>query len=398
MHLAQICFWIAVAEVGYTYLIYPVALALWATLRPAPAVRRSDERRSVSVVIAAYNEEETIASRVREFDRLLRSADIVGEIIVVSDGSSDRTAEFAATPGDERVRVFALTANQGKAAALSIGCSAARNEIIVLADSRQVWHPNAMVRLLENFADPTVGAVSGELVLENAPGLVAGVGLYWKYEKWIRRHESDLDSTVGVTGAISAVRRELFRPIPPGTILDDVYWPLQVVLQGYRVVYDGRAIAFDRLPASSSQELRRKVRTLCGNFQLVTRDARILVPWQNRVWFQFFSHKLMRLAAPWALFTCLITSAIATGPIYRVIFICQLVCYSGGLFGILHPLASRSKFLSAAGSFLLLNAAAFVAFWVWAMGGSSRVWKKTGYVRFHAPIVNGKPTQSVVGE
>jgi len=192
---------------------------------------------------------------------------------VVSDGSTDGTAASArqvaravgvgqtfvsaAFSGRQEclpharanVRVLELPSNVGKAAALSAGCTAAVHDILVFADARQTWAADALPLLLENFADPSVGAVSGDLVVQSAPGVMAGVGLYWQYEKELRKLESQVHSTVGVTGAISAVRRRLFRAIPPGTLLDDVYWPLQVAMQGLRVVHDGRAHAYDRLPA-----------------------------------------------------------------------------------------------------------------------------------------------------
>src|SRR5207237_4710179 len=172
-------------------------------------------------------------------------------------------------------------------------------------------------RLLENFADPSVGAVSGDLHLETSPGVLAGVGLYWRFEKWLRCRESLVDSQVGVTGAIAAVRRELFRPVPAGTLLDDVYWPMQVAMQGYRVVHDARARAFDRLPDSPRDEFRRKVRTLAGNFQLAALLPASLSPWRNPVWVQWVSRKLLRLVAPWALLGLLASCIAGDGPLRR---------------------------------------------------------------------------------
>src|SRR5205085_1989176 len=151
-------------------------------------------------------------------------------------------------------------------------------------------------------------AVSGDLVVIAGPGAVAGVELYWKLEKWLRRQESRVGAQVGVTGAICAVRRELFTPVPPGTILDDVYWPLGVVMRGYRVVHDSRALAYDRLPERVRDEFRRKVRTLAGNFQLAARLPAALLPWRNPIWGQFLSHKLARLVVPWALPVVLLTT------------------------------------------------------------------------------------------
>ena len=124
-----------------------------------------------------------------------------------------------------------------------------------------------------------------------------------RYERWLRHNEGQIGSVVGVTGAISAVRRELFRPIPHGTILDDVYWPLQVAMIGYRVVRDPRARAYDSLPERAGDEFRRKVRTLAGNLQLLARLPGALLPWRNPIWLQFISHKVLRLLVPWALAT-----------------------------------------------------------------------------------------------
>src|SRR5262249_37697191 len=159
--------------------------------------------------------------RLEELTQLLHGSGLPGEVIVVSDGSTDRSVEVARRFADRGVRVLELVPNQGKAAALSLGIAETRHEIVVFADARQRWADDALQRLVENFADPRVGAVSGDLVLEAAPGVMAGVGLYWRYEKWLRRTESQLASQVGVTGAISAARRALLPPlIPTGTLLD----------------------------------------------------------------------------------------------------------------------------------------------------------------------------------
>jgi cellulose synthase/poly-beta-1,6-N-acetylglucosamine synthase-like glycosyltransferase len=272
-----------------------------------------------------------------------------------------------------------LPANLGKAVALTEGCAMARHEIIAFADARQTWGADALQRLLENFSDPEVGAVSGELVLESAPGVMAGVGLYWRFEKWLRQSEGVVRSMVSVTGAICAVRRALFQPIPPGTILDDMYWPLAVAMRGDRVVFDGRARAYDRLPERVHDEFRRKVRTLSGNFQLVALMPACLSPFRNPVWLQLISHKLLRLAVPWALLGLIGFGAALEGPVYRALLIAQVLGYALGLAGLSRAIATRSRLASAAASFLVLNAAAWVAFWVAISGGAARSWGKATY-------------------
>jgi cellulose synthase/poly-beta-1,6-N-acetylglucosamine synthase-like glycosyltransferase len=389
--LIQLAFWLIVAFVTYTYLGYPALVGLMALIRPRP-VRMAQSQQdcdaavplpTVSVVLAVHNEERTIGLRLKELVEQIARHDLSGEVIVVSDGSTDRTIEvtraYTQEDGLVPVRMIALSKNVGKAAALTAGCQAARSEIIAMADARQTWSSDALPRLLENFNDEEVGAVSGELVVESEPGVMASVGLYWRYEKWLRRREALVHSSVGLTGAICAVRRELFRPIPVGTLLDDVYWPLQVAMQGYRVVFDTRARAFDRLPARVSAEFRRKVRTLSGNFQLLVRLPDALLPWRNPVWVALVSHKLARLAIPWAWLAALGLSAIAGGSIYSLLFVAQLAVTMVGLAGLCPAVARRSRVVSAAGSLLILNVAAACSLLVWLSGRASRTWTKTMY-------------------
>jgi cellulose synthase/poly-beta-1,6-N-acetylglucosamine synthase-like glycosyltransferase len=215
-------------------------------------------------------------------------------------------------------------------------------------------------------------------MLESSPGVLAGVGLYWRFEKLVRRAESRLDSMVGATGAIAAVRRGLFEAIPPGTLLDDVYWPLRVVMRGYRVVHDSRARAYDRLPERVRDEFRRKVRTLTGNFQLLARLPGALLPWRNRIWGQYLSHKVFRLLLPWALLVLLATSAVLPGPFYAAAFWAQAGFYGLALAG-LSRAGSRLRLPSAAGSVVVLNAAAWLAFWKWALGQACLTWDRVAY-------------------
>jgi biofilm PGA synthesis N-glycosyltransferase PgaC len=160
-----------------------------------------------------------------------------------------------------------------------------------------------------------------------------------------------------------------------------VYWPLQVIMQGYRVVHDSSALAFDRLPEKAKDEFRRKVRTLSGNFQLCMRLPQALLPWRNPVWVQFVSHKIMRLFVPWALLTVLFCSLILAGGIYRSILWAQLILYAGALAGLTKGKLFHSKITSALAAFLILNAAAWLAFWVWCTGRSESSWAKISYSR-----------------
>lgn len=374
-------FWVCTACVVYPYLFYPLVISWMARLWGRPVRPSGRFSGSISMVLAVYNEESSINRRLDELTSLIAGYACEGEIIVVSDGSTDRTAMLANSHAKGLVRVLELPINSGKAAALTLGCAAAKGDVVVFADVRQRWASDVLEQLLLNFADSKVGAVGGDLIVETDSGLMSGVGLYWRYEKWLRRTESRIHSTVGVSGAISAVRRRLFCPIPKGTLLDDVYWPLRVAMQGYRVIHEEKAFAFDRLPENAGDEFRRKVRTLTGNFQLLTRLPGALLPWRNPIWFEFLSHKIMRLVVPWALLVMLVTSVLLPEPLYRFAFLSQLAFYFLGVIGILQGARSRWWLISGAGSFIVLNVAAWLAFWVWLTGRSVTSWKKAQYDR-----------------
>jgi poly-beta-1,6-N-acetyl-D-glucosamine synthase len=375
-------FWGGGVLIAYTYFLYPAAVWLLAALRPAsgPAPAAADPR-SLSVVIAVHDEAPRIRARLDELARLVAGCGCAGEIIVVTDGCRDGTAELARAYPGSLVQVLELPENHGKAYALSRGCALARGEILVFADARQRWADDALQALLRNFSDARVGAASGELLLEVTPGALAGIGLYWRYEKWLRRNESRLHSSVGVSGSIAALRRELFTPVPPGLLLDDVYWPLRVAMQGYRVLHDERALAYDRLPERPRDEFRRKVRTLSGNFQLMAALPQALLPWRNPLWLQFLSHKVLRLLVPWLLIGVFVSSAVLHGRLYQLAFWAQLAFYALALFALCGLIGARSRLAAAAASFVTLNAAAWLGFWVWISGGSGRAWHKVSYAR-----------------
>jgi len=402
MTILEICFWLCVVCVAYTYALYPLFIALVAALSRHSVHIKGRFAGSVSIVIPAYNEESCIVHRIHEFTRILVETGLDGEIIVISDGSTDRTADLIEEHANEYVRVLVLPKNVGKAEALTRGVEKARGDVIVFADARQHWAPDALEHLLQNFTDPAVGGASGDLIIESGPGMLSGVGRYWQYEKWIRRNESTYHSSIGVTGAISAVRRELFPKIPSGTVLDDVYWPMHVVLRGYRVVHDEYSLAYDRLPEKISDEFMRKLRTLAGNFQLMTSLPSLLLPWRNPVWFQLISHKVMRLAVPWALLALFIISTQLTQPIYHLALTAQLVFYFLGLIGIVNSGRYPMGLASVAGSFIVLNAAAFLAFWAWVSDFTH--WHKVPYhhkaeaARTIHIIIDGEPDFEAIRE
>jgi poly-beta-1,6-N-acetyl-D-glucosamine synthase len=369
-------FWAAALLIFYTYLGYLAWLWLYATLFPWPVLRGEPDA-SVSIVMVVHNEERWIEAKLRNLLELDYPAER-RQIVVVSDGSTDETENilhrYADDPG---MQILMNQLPRGKAAGLNDAVDLASGEIVIFTDVRQKIEPAAIRLLMENFADPAVGCVSGALMLGYPESGEAGkgMGMYWRIEKQIRELESRSGSVVGATGAIYAVRRELLVKVPEGTILDDVYIPMQVVRQGKRVVFDARARAWDSPNLGSDREFSRKVRTLSGNYQLVQ-----FAPWlmgsQNPLRFRFICHKLLRLTVPFALAALLLASVMLSGPVYRTALAVQALFYGLSLLALLRlSLGPLARMSDAALTFVVLNSAAAVAFVNFITG------RKTAWIR-----------------
>jgi biofilm PGA synthesis N-glycosyltransferase PgaC len=374
-------FWISAAIVAYVYVGYPTLLAFLARVRSRTVRRDPDHEPPVSIVIAVRNEAALLPARIRNLRRLdYRGAK---QIIVISDGSTDSPADVLA-PWRDSVDLIELPA-RGKAAALNAGVAAALHDIVVFADSRQTFAPDALRHLIAPFADAGVGGVTGELMLEPSAGsnVADGVGLYWNYEKWLRRSESAINSTLGATGAIYAMRRALWRPLPEATLLDDVLAPMTAVLAGFRVVFEPQARAFDRVAPDAAVEWRRKVRTLAGNYQILMHEPRLLAPGVNPVWWQYLSHKIGRLVVPYALVLLLLSSAMLAdqAAIYAVTLAGLLAIAALAVYGwvearLRRVLSRRPRRLRPAGvafAFVMMNYAAVAGLVALARG--RRVWR-----------------------
>ncbi|HUI43492.1 MAG TPA: glycosyltransferase family 2 protein [Terriglobia bacterium] len=360
-------FWGSAALIFYTYLGYPAWLYLRSRWKPFE-VRREAISPWVSIVMAVHNEADVLGAKLQNLSELDYPADRL-DLVVVSDGSSDGTDGILASWRGERRQAIIMPSNGGKAAALNVAVKAARGDILIFTDARQRLGAEALRCLVENFADAAVGCVSGELLLEQPQrkSSTNGLSLYWTIEKKIRQWEGASGSVVGVTGALYGARREYVPALPVGTILDDVYIPLHVARLGKRVLFDARAQSYDQL-ANSRREFWRKVRTLAGNYQLVQ-----LAPWlltaSNPMRFRFVSHKLLRLLMPFALLGILVSSLALNSLLYRLALAGELsLCLCSVLVAFHVRLGALSRLGEACSAFLVLNAAAAVAFLYFVTG------------------------------
>jgi len=371
-------FWLAVAVIAYAdagYLLWLWIRAFW---RPWPVQRGACEP-FISLVMVVRNEEAALREKLRNLLELQYPEERC-QIVVVSDGSTDGTEPILrAAARNPRVHVLFNQLARGKACGLNDAMSLAQGEIVIFTDARQKIEPGAVRLLLENFADPQVGAVSGQLMLGNPESGEEdrGMGLYWRIEKRVRELEAASGSVVGATGALYAVRREFVPEVPAETILDDVFIPMNVARKGLRVGFDPRARAWDNPDLGREREFRRKVRTLTGNYQLLQ-----LAPWllrrENPLRFDFISHKLTRLVVPFALAAALIGSGLSAGLLYRTAFWLQLGFYAVSLLGFARlTLGPVSRLADGAHTFVVLNVAAMVAFGNW-LTGHTAVWGKPG--------------------
>lgn len=374
----QVLFWFSVGLVVYTYAGYPLMAALWARMMPRSVARSAAYQPCVAVVVVVRNEATRIQAKIETVLAQDYPAGLL-RLLIVSDGSTDATEQVIRACADPRVTLLAFASPRGKAACLNDAIANCTEDVLVLTDARQRLGHEAVRMLVENLADPAIGAASGELMFENegASSFASGVGAYWRYEKFIRRSQAAIHSVPGVTGALYALRRSCFRPIAPSTVLDDVAIPMQVVMQGLRVVFDGRAIAYDQPSTQAAQERRRKVRTLAGNYQLVRLYPQLLLPWRNPILLQFASHKLLRLVAPWAMAAAFICNALLAphSGFFTALLALQVIVYALPLLAWLWPRAGSFAPVKLATTFLALNLYAALALFEFLTNRNAHLWR-----------------------
>ena len=401
---------ISVLLLAYVYAGYPALIGLWARWRPRP-VRKGPFAGGVSVLIAAHNEADALP---RKLDNLLDLArtEPIREIWVGLDGCTDGTAARvkeksrisnfqysisnvqvgqisamdsagrANRPGEPSVHLLEFSERRGKAATLNDLMARAGQSIFVLMDARQRVEAGAISKLLENFADEQVGAVSGELVYETAAGAAQkGAESYWGYEKFIRLAESRVWAVPGATGALYAIRKDLCEPIPENVLVDDVLIPMRAVLKGFRCLFEPAARVFDLPTARFGQEGLRKRRTLAGIWQLAGLEPRFFSFRANPIAFQWISHKFLRLLTPFFVLAALVSLA---GMAWEGQKASQTLLGAAGIAMLASFLAFwsgkriKSRILGLLGAFFGVNWSLLQAVWDAARGRYVAQWQRSG--------------------
>ncbi len=380
--IAKLSFFLSVTLIIYTYLGYPILVFLISLFRNR-RVHKGDDEPDVTILIAAYNEATSIEETLRNKIELEYPKDKL-EIIVISDGSTDGTDEIVKQYEEQGVRLLRQEPRQGKTAALNIAVPGAKGEILVFSDANSIYEPDAVKKLVANFADPAVGYVTGKMIYTNPDGTTIGDGctLYMKYENFLRTYETRMNSVVGVDGGIDAVRRELYQPMNPDQLPDFVL-PLKVIDQGFRVVYEPEAVLKEPSLKGAKDEYKMRVRvSLRAMWALYdmrhllafsrpstssTNPPSHLPTFSSSILYssQLWSHKVLRYLCFIFLFVAYVSNAVlfSEGGPYSLLFVLQNLAYAGAILSpVLDRKGYRLRLLYLFHYFTLLNLASAHAF------------------------------------
>ena len=374
-------FWVAVGVVGYAYLGYGLLAALlaWGRRAVQHPPRDPEDWPRVSLVVAAYNEEEVILAKIANslaqdypHERL--------EIVIVADGSTDGTAALARSVAG--VRVLDAAERRGKIHALNRVMPTLESEVVVFSDANAMLNPEALRRMVRHFGDPEVGGVAGEKRIRAQAGDVsAGEGAYWRYESALKRWDSRISSVMGAAGELVALRRSAFVPLPNDTLLEDFVMSMGLVARGMRVVYEPEAYATEEASASIGEEFKRKARIVAGGWQAVFRLWPLLIPRRPLIWLQYVSHRVLRwVLVPGLLPLILLANAVLAweqGGLYAWLLQAQLLLYGAAFAGWrLQARGKRTAWLYLPFYFVFLNAAALVGAYRYWTGSQHVTWEK----------------------
>ena len=374
----ELIFWLSVAAVGYAYVGYPLLLTLISLIRPRP-VRSQDWTPSVSVIIAAYNEERDLAAKL-ENTLALDYPKSQLEIMVTSDCSSDRTDEIARSFEARGVRLHRQEERLGKTAAQNAAVTKARGEIIVFSDATTHYKPDVLRLMMPAFADPNVGCATGRVIYQDVKDSSVGAGTqsYWNYEFFLKKHESNVCSLIGVCGCMYAVRKSAYIPLYHEAGSDFVI-ATTMVEQGLRAVYLPEAVCMEEPNRQANKELAARVRIIAQTFSDLWRNRGVLNPFRSGFYaVELWSHKIMRYLVPVFLILIFITSGFLAprNMFYALLFVGQVAFYLAALVSWLLEKAGLSvRLLALPQYFVITNVASLIAFVKFLRGENYARWE-----------------------
>jgi len=380
MTIFQAIFWTSFVLILYIYFFYPLTASFFSFLFRKKLVRddKGEFLPNVSFILAAYNEEDYIETKIKNCLSLDYPKDKL-EIIIGSDGSDDKTNEIAEKYSRQDISFFPYPERRGKMAVINDGVSHAKGEILVFSDIYELFDSDAIKQLIRNFVDPTIGAVTGNHISNPSTTEIGKATLlYWRYQRWLQRTESRLETILSCDGTIYACRRDLFVPPPKGTINDDKAVPLGVIQQGYRVVFEPEAIARGDLIHEPKAFFNQKVRGQAGMYQIFWLFRDMFMPQKPLLWFIFLSHGVGPVIAPWLLLVLLVSNlALYSIYPYSLILVLQLLFYFSSLIGaISHHLKVRIPLVHLPYFVVISNTASLVGFWAYIFKLQKATWKK----------------------
>ena len=363
--MLEAIFWLSVAAIGYAYVGYPLLLLLLSRIRPKP-VKSGHWTPSVTVIIAAYNEERDLAAKLENTLALDYPPSHL-EIIVTSDCSSDRTDEIARSFAPRGVRLHRQEERHGKTAAQNAAVTKARGEIIVFSDATTHYRPDVLRLMVPAFADKSVGCVTGRVIYQDEKDSSVGTGTqsYWNYEFFLKRHESTVCSLIGVCGCMYAVRASAYIPLYNEACSDFII-ATTMVEQGLRAVYVPEAVCTEEPNRQAKKELAARVRIISQTFSDLWRNRSVLNPFRSGFYaVQLWSHKLMRYLVPVFLIAIFIASAFLARhtAFYAVVFVMQVAFYLAALVSwALERMGVTFSLLALPQYFVITNLASLIAF------------------------------------
>ena len=374
----KIIFWVGVAALAYTYVGYPLLLLILSRIRGHKVLTASCTP-SITIIITAYNEERDLAAKLNNTLELDYPKDKL-EIIVASDCSSDATDSIATSYADRGVRLHRQTQRLGKTAAQNAAVELATGEVILFSDATTLYRPDVLKTMVRNFADPSIGCVAGQLIYVDPSNSGVGHGAvsYWSYEVFLKQHESQVRSLIGVSGCLYAVRRSAYVPLYHEACSDFII-ATKMVEQGLRAVYEPAAICEEQTNRRADKEFAMRVRVITQTYNDLWRHRHMMNPLRGGIYaVELVSHKVMRYMVPVFLLLILVSSIFlaTSSTFFFAILLAQLVCYVFALGGyLLERLGVRAKLLALPHYFLLANLAATVAFYKFLRGERYARWE-----------------------